>query len=78
MKCFIHSSIFLPAIHFLPLIHYYARLIMVKASLSYSDYQPKPYGKSMVRVTSCSAIKEGNSVFGELPSYLQQTVMWLR
>jgi hypothetical protein len=58
MKCFIHRSIFLPAIHLLPLIHYYARLIMVEVSLSYSDYQPKPYGKSMVRLTFCSAINE--------------------
>lgn len=58
MKCFIHRSICLPAIHLLRLIHYYARLIMVKASLSYSDYQPKPYGKPMVRLAFYGGINE--------------------
>jgi hypothetical protein len=58
MKCFIHTSICFPAIHLLRLIHYYARLIMAKASLSYSDYQPKPYGKPMVRLAFYGGINE--------------------
>jgi len=58
MKCLIHRSICLPAIQLLPLTHYYARLIMVKTSLSYSDYQTKPYGKSMIRLAFYGGINE--------------------